>query len=80
MGDYLNQFWNRLTMVPAIVVNNVPAFFGFAATDYAAAMIINALPVVEGGAGMVERAFLMGGVKVVDFATWDAFKGLSFSS
>lgn len=85
MSAYLTEFWGRLSMVPGIVFNNVPAFFGFAASDYVAAMAISALPQMDGSVGMIERAGIFGAAKVVDFATWDAFNrgyapvGMSFN-
>ncbi len=67
------SFWANLTMIPSIVAANIPAFFGFAAADYAAAIAMSMIPQVGGAVGLVERAGIYGAMKVVDHATWQAF-------
>lgn len=69
----LTKFWHNLSSIPEIVSHNVPAFFGFAAADYIAAMAMSMVPQVGGIVGLGERAAIYGAMKVVDHATWQAF-------
>jgi hypothetical protein len=68
-----SDFVAKLLSIPQRVVNNVPAFFGFAAANYAALVVLSMIPQVGGVVGMVESAGVYGALKVVDHATWDAF-------
>lgn len=71
--DIGNGFWGKLLMVPTIVMNNLQTVLGFVATDFAAGMIISAVPSLGGAGGGIEIAFLRGAVKAIDFATWTSF-------
>lgn len=71
--DGVDGFWGKLLMVPSIAMNNLQAILGFVATDYAAGMIISAVPTMGGAGGGIELALLRGTVKALDFSTWTAF-------
>jgi hypothetical protein len=60
--------------IPYQVYMNWPAFFGFAAVDYAAAMFYNVIPQFGGTLGTVERAAIGGWFKVLDFVAWEQLR------
>lgn len=72
--------YERIMQIPGRVLNNWPAFFGYAVVDYLSTLVIQMIPVTVPGVpgnnivNSVYQSGVRGGVKVLDQVTWDTLK------
>jgi hypothetical protein len=71
------QFWSQLEKIkniPGRVIANWPAYFSFALSDYAVAMIVGVTPAIGGPVGTVINYGLVGFRDVAKQVTWEAVR------
>jgi len=73
--DELGKQVTALKSVPEQLIMYWPAFFAFSAVNYLSNAVISMIPQVDGIGGTLERAFIQGGVQVLDHLTWNALSG-----
>lgn len=60
--------------IPGLVLQNWPAFIGFAAVNWGKAVIESLVPRMGGNIGMLERMIIGGFDNVVTMVTWEQLK------
>jgi len=60
--------------IPAAVLMNWPAYFGFFGVNYAAGIVLRMIPQLGGAVGLIESAAVSGMVQVIDHVAWEKLR------
>jgi hypothetical protein len=72
-GQAMDQV-SRISSIPMRVLNNWPAWFSISLVNYAAGMVLAAVPRAGGMAGTVLDAAVNGAAQTITMVTWEAVR------